>query len=89
MNSLGVYQQESKIIFLQSLKVTDEMVMKKLNSLNPEKSTGLDGWHLYLLLSLADKLCVPLRILFNKSFNEGVVPSQSLEAYISAFIKKG
>ena len=82
----SVYQQESNIIPPvtknykgiphSSIKVTDEMVMKKLKSLNPGKSTGPDDCHPYLLLNLANELCVPLRILFNKSLKERVVPSQ-------------
>ena len=65
------------------------MMMKTLKSLNPGKSTGPDGWHSYLLLSLADELCIPLRILFNKSLNEEVVLSQWQEARITAIHKKG
>ena len=74
---------------LCSIKITDEMVMDKLKSLNPGKSTGPDGWHPYLLLCLADELYAPLRILYNKSLIEGVLPSQWLEACITAIHKKG
>ena len=63
---------------LTSIIITHEMVMEKLNSLNPGKSTGPDGWHPYFLYSLADILCTPLKILFNKSLREGIVPSQWL-----------
>ena len=78
----SVYQQESNICPpvtknykdtpppLSFMKVTDEMVMKKLKSLSPGKSTVPDGWHPYLLQSLPDRLCVPLRILINKPLNE-------------------
>ena len=95
----SVYQQECNIIPpvtknyngipLCSIKITDEMVMNKLKSLNPGKSTGPDGWHPYLLLCLADELYVPLRILYNKSLIEGVVPSQWLEVCITAIHTKG
>ena len=74
---------------LSTIQITDEMVINKLKSLDPGKSTGPDGWHPYLLQSLADSLCTPLRILFNKSLCEGIVPSQWLEAYITAIFKKG
>ena len=65
------------------------MVMKKLNSLDPGKSMGLDGCHPYFLYSLRDVLCAPLRILHNKSLKEGVVAIQWLEACITAIHKKG
>ena len=50
---------------------------------------GLDGCHPYFLYSLRDVLCVPLRILYNKSLKEGVVATQWLEACITAIHKKG
>ena len=67
---------------LTSIVITREMVSEKLNSLNPGKSTGLDGWHPYFLRSLADILCDPLLILFTKSLKEGIVPSEWLDACI-------
>ena len=95
----SVYQDESDNIPpatknysgipLSSIEITHEMVMDKLNTLNPGKSTGLDGLHPYFLYSLADILCSPLKILFTKSLKEGVVPSQWLEACIIAIHKKG
>ena len=63
--------------------------MKKLNSLDPGKSMGLDGCHPYFLYSLRDVRCVPLRILYNKSLKEGVVATQWLEACITGIHKKG
>ena len=52
---------------LTSIIITHEMVMEKLCSFNPGKSTGPDGWHPYFLYSLSDILCTPLKILFYKS----------------------
>ena len=65
------------------------MVMKKLNSLDPGKSMGLDGCHPYFLYSLRDVLCAPLRILYNISLKEGGVATQWLEACITAIHKNG
>ena len=72
-----------------SVEITHEMLMDKLNALDPGNSTGLERLHPYVLSSLADILCTPLKILFNKSLREGVVPSQWLEACITAIHKKG
>ena len=95
----SVYQDENdnippvtkhlSAIPLSPIEVTHEMVMNKLNALNPGKSAGPDGLHPYLLYSLADMLCTPLKIIFNKSLREGVVPSQWVEACITAIHKKG
>ena len=65
------------------------MVMKKLNSLDPGKSMGLDGCHPYFLYSLRDVQCAPLRILYNNSLKEGDVATQWLEACITGIHKKG
>ena len=66
----SAYQQECNIIPpvtknyngipLCSIKITNEMVMDKLKSLNPGKSTGPDG-----LLCLADELYVPINCTIN------------------------
>ena len=74
---------------LTSIVITREIVLEKLNSLNPGKSTGLDGWYPYILRSLADNLCDPLLILFTKSLKEGIVPSEWLDACLTATHKKG
>ena len=64
-------------------------MLEKLNSLNPGKSAGLDGWwHPYFLRSLADFLCDPLLIIFTKSFREGIVPSEWLDSCITVMHKK-
>ena len=73
----SVYQDESDYIPpatkhfsgipLVSIEITHEMVMDKLNALNPGESTGLDRLHPCFLCSLADILCTPLKILFYKS----------------------
>ena len=41
---------------LTSIIITHEMVMEKLCSFNPGKSTGPDGWHPSFLYSLSDIL---------------------------------
>ena len=65
------------------------MVSEKIQGLNPGKSPGPDGWHPFPLKQLCDMIKVPLAILFQKSLREGVVPSQWLEASVTAIHKKG
>ena len=65
------------------------MVLCKLRALNPGKSTGPDGWYPYFLSSIADILSTPLKILFNKSLCEGIVPIQWVESCITVIHKKG
>lgn len=74
---------------LISFEISPEAVLKKLNELNPGKSPGPDGWHPVFLKSIADLIAEPLAILFQKSLNEGILPSQWLKACITAIYKKG
>ncbi len=51
------------------------MVKKKLDSLNPNKSPGVDKHHPRVLKELKDQLVSPLTKLFRKSLEEGFLPS--------------
>ena len=54
------------------------MILEKLQALNPGKSQGPGGWHLYFLRELSEELSIPLSILFQKSLKESVVPADRL-----------
>ena len=75
--------------YLDGFIITPKMVSKKIQGLNPGKSPGPAGWHPFPLKQLCDMIKVPLAILFQKSLREGVVPSQWLEASVTAIHKKG
>ena len=64
------------------------MVQEKLEELNPAKTPGPDGWHLVLLIGVADVISLPLSILFLKSRNEGILPSHWLKSCITAIHRK-
>ena len=74
--------------YLDAFTITPQMVLNKLRELNPGKTPGPDGWHPYFLKSIADIISIPLSCIFQKSTNEGVVPSQWLQACITAIHKK-
>lgn len=73
---------------LSTINITPGIVYEKLLKLNPNKSPGYDQWNPYFLRELADVVCVPLSILFNKSLKEGAHKSW-LEAVIAPIYKKG
>ena len=70
---------EPDIIFqgqkLINIDITEVMVKKKLDSLNPNKSPGVDKHHPRVLRELKDQLVSPLTKLFKKSLEEGFLPS--------------
>ena len=74
---------------LSSVHITDEMVLKKLKKLDPNKSPGPDKFHPKVVKELAQNLAMPLSIVFNKSLTEGVVPVDWRIANVTAVFKKG
>ena len=74
---------------LDRLHVSEDVVLNKVNNLDPGKSPGPDNWHPYFLKELSKELSHPLSILYNKSIKEGILPSQWPVACITAIHKKG
>ena len=74
---------------LNTIVITEEMILEKLQQLNPNKSPGPDGWHPYFLRELAKELSKPLSILLQKSLKERAVAIDWLRACITAIHKKG
>ena len=59
-----------------SVHQTDmEVLTKQLKNLNTSKSMGPDGCHPRLLRETADIVNIPLQKNFDKTFEEGCVPS--------------
>ena len=75
--------------YLDAFIITQQMVLQKIQEMNPGKSPGPDGWHPVFLKNVADLISQPISILFQKSLIEGIVPSQWLRACITAIHKKG
>ena len=73
---------------LVTILFTPDMVRQKLKNLNPGKSPGHDKWHPHFLRELANDICIPLSIFFNKSLKEKAHRSW-LKAIITSIYKKG
>eukprot|EP00794_Sanderia_malayensis_P001171 gene1171-540_t len=74
---------------MKSLKVTGEMVLKKLKKLNPNKSGGMDGISPRVLLECAESILTPVTALMNKTLEEGVLPQRWKDAEVTPTYKKG
>ena len=72
-----------------SLKVTPDAVKKLIKKLKINKSVGPDGIHPRLLIELCDIISAPLAMLMNKTLEEGRIPGDWSNAFISAIFKKG
>ena len=57
-------------------------------NLQSDKSAGPDGWPIQLIKSAGELISVPLSIIFNKSFVDGVLPQEWKSAHITQFTKR-
>ena len=73
---------------VDSFTIAKEVVLKKLQELNPGKSTGPDGWHPVFLKNIADFITTPLASMFQKSLDDGFVPLDWRSACITVIHKK-
>ncbi|XP_041483858.1 uncharacterized protein LOC121430607 [Lytechinus variegatus] len=76
-------------MFLKDFLISDECVRKKLEALDPTKAAGPDEIPPVILTTLANQLCVPLAYIFNKSLEEGIVPTDWKLAHVIPIFKKG
>ena len=70
-------------------EINENDVARYLRNLNPNKSTGTDLVSSRLLCECQDELVFPLKLLFNKSLQEGIVPSLWKCANVTPIFKKG
>ncbi len=74
---------------LENIQITEEIIRKKLKALKVGKSPGPDNIHPYVLHELHDVLAQPLCLIFRHSVQNGKLPEEWKDAYISAIFKKG
>ena len=74
---------------LKHFVVNEERVRKEILDLNINKSCGPDEIHPRLLYELVDEIVAPLTLLFQKTLNDGNIPSDWGKAYVTPIYKKG
>ena len=90
LNDIPVFapvREEMEI--LQDLELTEDTIVKQLKNLNPNKSAGPDGVNGRIFKELAIEIAPILKLLFDRSINEGQLPYQWKEAHVIALFKKG
>ena len=66
--------QEAKSEYLGKLIVTPEMVAKKMKSMKKNKSPGVDGIPLKLLMETVEQVSIPLARVINLSLKANIIP---------------
>jgi hypothetical protein len=70
-------------------KFVIDHVKNKILALKPFKSVGVDMVHGYVLRECVESLARPLSLIFQQSYNDGVVPAIWKKANITPLFKKG
>ena len=74
---------------VESMLITEDMVLKELKSLDPNKSIGPDDIHPLLVKELATVISHPITLLFKKTLTTGCIPVDWKKAVVSPIYKKG
>ena len=82
-----ITQRSNELI--DTVKIDEERVYKKLQKLKIDKSPGPDDLHPRLLKELCFVISHPLSMIFKNSFQCGEIPDDWKEAVVSAIFKKG
>ena len=73
---------------LNNTNIDREKVLNKLEKLQVNKASGVDGIVPELLVKISVSLSVSLSIIFNNSFNTGIVPDDWKKANVSVIYNK-
>ena len=74
---------------LENVVLTEQEVLKELNSINTSKAPGPDGLTTHVLKACAAPLVSPITTLFNQSLQTGKIPSDWRKANVVPIHKKG
>ena len=73
---------------LKDININRERVQKVIRNLKVNKSPGIDGFHPRVLKELEEVISLPITIIYKKSIEESILPSQWKEAEITPIFKK-
>ncbi|MCG8045675.1 MAG: reverse transcriptase family protein [Candidatus Thiodiazotropha endolucinida] len=74
---------------LENIEITESKIGKVVDALNASKSQGPDDFHPKYLKETKEQLTYPLKVIFEKSLNEGKLPDEWKKANVSAIFKSG
>lgn len=74
---------------MSDIKLNEEVIYKKLLTLNINKAMGPDDFPPIILQKLAKELTKPLLVIYTKSLEEGYLPSIWRTAIVTPIFKKG
>jgi hypothetical protein len=74
---------------LETIGIDETEIIEEIKKTKKGKSAGPDSIHPCIIRELCLQVCKPLKIIFDKSLEEGKVPSRWKEAIVVPIFKKG
>ena len=71
------------------MAISPSMVCSVITKLKSETSSDPNGWLIEIIKQCSQQISIPLPIIFNKSFQSGVLPQDWKVAYITPIHKNG
>ena len=87
--SVGTTTDNNRYIEMPEITINLDNVVKKLNEIDANKSTGPDGIPGYILKKFSHVFAPILTKLFRKSYNNGIVPAELKTANVVPLFKCG
>jgi len=81
--------RQDPVNVLLDIVISEEVVLKCLNRLSPNKATGVHGIATRVLTESAQVIVTPLLATFNRFMKDGMVPNEWKNANVCAIYKKG
>ena len=87
-SNIPVREQETNVK-LENVVFTSEKIREKIKNLKNNCAPGPDNISAHLLQIAREELLQPLKIIFQQSFNTGIVPQDWRHATVTPIFKKG
>ena len=82
-------QEKTNKVKIDEINITEDSIVKAINELSPSSSAGPDGFPAMLLKKCKDELSFPLCLLWKKSLEIGLVPTELKNCTITPIHKGG
>jgi hypothetical protein len=80
---------EKKNVRIEWIEVTEEKVVQEIRNLKANKAAGVDELESNYIKSCMEAVAKPLKLIFEKTIKEGVIPREWKEANVTAVFKQG
>ena len=86
---IDVWSESNNLVHLDEIQITEANVRKAIDKLKEQLASGPDGIPARVIKELKEEMVKPLKILFQKSMDDGEIPDEWRDAEVTPIFKKG